>query len=204
MVSRVMTLGLALATIAGCQGDPPNIAGHYDLVSVNGAALPCCVQTDSVGTRVTFVGGSLRLGEGAPEAFAATPAGWMPGSCVVAVPNGARIDTSGVVTLPDGRRYRIPTCVERHHAPYTMIVTRRYDYPGDSSHTLSVTSSGVYAWSDGDGAQPQLVALLNASLIGPLTRSAHAVEVRVRRAQIGPAAPVTPSDPEYRFFRSTP
>src|SRR5207253_5560776 len=97
-------------TLGACElvksGDPPSIAGRYDLVAVNGAALPCCAQTDSSGTRVTFIDGSLTLGEASPEPFGATPAGEMPSSCVHEIPNSARIDTSGVVTLPDGRQYR--------------------------------------------------------------------------------------------------
>jgi len=151
---RVTTLGMAVLIIGACGGDPPSIAGRYDLVAVNGTVLPCCAQTDSSGTRVTFIDGNLTLGEAPPEPFAATPAGEMPSSCVHEIPNGARVDTSGVVTLPDGRQYRIPKCTDLHHAPYTMIVTRRYDYAGDSSKTVSAPSSGTYAWSDGAGGQP--------------------------------------------------
>src|SRR2546422_1170532 len=104
---RVTTLGMAVLIIGACGGDPPSIAGRYDLVAVNGTVLPCCAQTDSSGTRVTFIDGNLTLGEAPPEPFAATPAGEMPSSCVHEIPNGARVDTSGVVTLPDGRQYRI-------------------------------------------------------------------------------------------------
>jgi len=200
---RVTTLGMAVLIIGACGGDPPSIAGRYDLVAVNGTVLPCCAQTDSSGTRVTFIDGNLTLGEAPPEPFAATPAGEMPSSCVHEIPNGARVDTSGVVTLPDGRQYRIPKCTDLHHAPYTMIVTRRYDYPGDSSKTVSATSSGTYAWSDGAGGQPQLVALLNAAMVGPVTVSPSAVEVTVGRANFGRGAALTPSDPVYRFFRAT-
>ena len=178
-------------------------AAKYDLVAVNGTALPCCAHTDSIGTRVTFIDGNLALGEGPPEPFTATPAGEMPSSCVHEIPNGARVDTSGVVTLPDGKQYRIPKCTDLHHAPYTMIVTRRYDYAGDSSKTVSATSSGTYAWSDGEGRQPQLVALLNADMVGPVTVSPSAVEVTVGRANFGRGAALTPSDPVYRFFRAT-
>ena len=110
MAPRVMTIGMALLSIGACglvdSGDPPSIAGRYDLVAVNGTVLPCCAQVDSTGTRVTFVGGSLTLKEASPEPFAATPAGWMPESCVHGIPNGAHVDTSGVVTLPDGTQYR--------------------------------------------------------------------------------------------------
>src|SRR5205807_1342950 len=161
-----------------------------------------CTQTDSSGTRVTFIDGSLTLGDALPEPFGATPAGEMPSSCVHEIPNGARIDTSGVVTLPDGRQYRIPTCTELHHAPYTMIVTRQYDYAGDSSKNVSATSSGTYAW--GEGGQVHVVALLNADLVGQVILSPSAVEVTVGRANLGRGAAATPSDPVYRFLRATP
>ena len=204
---RLTTLSMAVLIIGGCAGDPgdpPSIAGRYDLVAVNGTALPCCAQTDSSGTRVTFIDGGLTLGEASPEPFGATPAGGMPSSCVHEIPNGARIDTSGVVTLPDGRQYRIPNCTELHHAPYTMIVTRTYDYAGDSSKTVSAASSGTYAWSDGAGGQAPVVALLNANLIGPVTLSPSAAELTVGRANLGRGAAATPSDPVYRFLRATP
>ncbi len=200
---RVTTLAMVLLIIGGCAGDPPSIAGSYDLVAVNGTALPCCAQTDSIGTRITFIDGDLTLGEGPPEPFTATPAGEMPSSCVHEIPDGARVDTSGVVTLPDGKQYRIPKCTDLHHAPYTMIVTRRYDYVGDSSKTVSATSSGTYAWSDGAVGQPGLVALLNAGLVGPVTVAPSAVEVTVGRANFGRGAASTPSDPVYRFLRAT-
>jgi hypothetical protein len=207
-MARMMTIGMAALTLGACglvdSGDPPSIAGRYDLVAVNATALPCCAQTDSIGTRVTFIDGNLTLGEGPPEPFTATPAGEMPGSCVHEIPNGARVDTSGVVTLPDGRQYRIPKCTDLHHAPYTMIVTRRYDYAGDSSKTVSATSSGTYAWSDGAGGQPELVALLNGHLVGSVTSSPSAVEVTVGRANFGRGAASTPSDPVYRFLRAAP
>jgi hypothetical protein len=207
-MARMMTIEMAALTLGACglvdSGDPPSIAGRYDLVAVNATALPCCAQTDSIGTRVTFIDGNLTLGEGPPEPFTATPAGEMPGSCVHEIPNGARVDTSGVVTLPDGRQYRIPKCTDLHHAPYTMIVTRRYDYAGDSSKTVSATSSGTYAWSDGAGGQPELVALLNGNLVGSVTSSPSAVEVTVGRANFGRGAASTPSDPVYRFLRATP
>jgi len=200
---RVTTLAMVLLIIGRSAEDPPRIAASYDLVAVNGTALPCCAQTDSIGTRITFIDGDLTLGEGPPEPFTATPAGEMPSSCVHEIPDGARVDTSGVVTLPDGKQYRIPKCTDLHHAPYTMIVTRRYDYVGDSSKTVSATSSGTYAWSDGAVGQPGLVALLNAGLVGPLTVSPSAVEVTVGRANFGRGAASTPSDPVYRFLRAT-
>ncbi|SRR5437764_2601581 len=207
-MARMTTIGMVALTLGGCglvdSGDPPSIAGRYDLVAVNGTALPCCAQTDSTGTRVTFIDGNLTLGDGPPEPFAATPAGWMPKSCVFGIPNGAHVDTSGVVTLPDSTQYRIPKCPELHHAPYTMTVTRAYDYAGDSSKTVSETSSGTYAWSDGAGGQPQLVALLNADLLGPVTLSPGAVEMTVGGAHLGRGAASTPSDPVYRFLRASP
>src|SRR5207249_4516590 len=154
--------------------------------------------------RVRVIDGNLTLGDGPPEPCAATPAGWMPKSCVFGIPNGAHVDTSGVVTLPDSTQYRIPKCPELHHAPYTMTVTRAYDYAGDSSKTVLETSSGTYAWSDGAGGQPQLVALLYADLLGPVTLSPGAVEMTVGGAHLGRGAASTPSDPVYRFLRASP
>jgi len=116
----MMTIGIVVLTFGACgpvdSVDPPSIAGRYDLVAVNGTALPCCAQTDSSGTRVTFIDGSLTLGEGSPEPFTATPAGEMPSSCVHGIPNGARVDTSDVVTLPDGSNIgsrSAPSCTTR-------------------------------------------------------------------------------------------
>src|SRR5207248_9014823 len=165
-MARMTTIGMVALTLGGCglvdSGDPPSIAGRYDLVAVNGAALPCCAQTDSTGTRVTFIDGNLTLGDGPPEPFAATPAGWMPKSCVFGIPNSAHVDTSGVVTLPDSTQYRIPKCTELHHAAYAMVITRRYEDAEGGSQTVSDTSAGTYAWSDGEAGHPTLVSLLNA------------------------------------------
>src|SRR2546430_7450840 len=130
-MARMITIGMVALTLGGCglvdSGDPPSIAGRYDLVAVNGTTLPCCARTDSTGTRVTFIDGNLMLGDGSPEPFAATPAGWMPKSCVFAIPNAAHVDTSGVVTLPDSTQYRIPNCPEEHHSRYEIVVTRSHD-----------------------------------------------------------------------------
>ncbi len=205
MAPRVMTIGMALLSIGACglvdSGDPPSIAGRYDLVAVNGTVLPCCAQVDSTGTRVTFVGGSLTLKEASPEPFAATPAGWMPESCVHGIPNGAHVDTSGVVTLPDGTQYRLPKCTELHHAAYAMVITRRYEDAEGGSQTVSDTSAGTYAWSDGEAGQPTLVSLLNAGMVGGFAISERGVELAVHRANFGRAPALTPSDPEYQFFR---
>ena len=203
-----MMVGIALVNVGACAGvgplDSPSIAGRYDLVAVNGAVLPCCAQIDSTRTRVTFVGGSLTLAEAPSESFAATPAGWMPSSCVHGIPNGAHVDTSGVVTLPDGTQYRIPKCTELHQASYTMVITRRYDDPEGGSHTVADTSSGTYAWSDGEAGQPKLAWLLNSGMVGPFTTSQSGVELKVHRQNFGRPPALTPSDPEYQFFRSTP
>jgi hypothetical protein len=173
------------------------------LVAVDGSALPCCTLTDSTGARLTVLGGSLMLGEGAPEAFAATPAGYYPESWVHGVPEGARVDTSGVVTLPDGSTYRIPACTTIHHATYTMILTRRYDAVDGTSGTVSDTSAGVYAWSDGGGGEGQLkvVSLLNAGLIGPLAMFGGHVDITLHRQGFEQPPASTASDPEYRFVR---
>lgn len=200
-----IVLGIVLMNLGACElVDPqaPSIAGRYDLVTVNGVALPCCAQTDSNGANVTFVGGSLTLEQATPEPFAATPAGWRPGSCVHEIPNGANVDTSGVVTLPDGSQYRIPKCTELHHAAYTLVVTRRYDYADGSSKTLAATSNGTYAWSDGGQGWPKLIALLNSNLIGPVTSSPTGMGVTVYNDYLGRGPALTPSDPEYQFFRA--
>jgi hypothetical protein len=203
----VTTLGLTVLalSIAACgvvdPADPPSIAGRYDLVAVNDAVLPCCAQVDSTGTRVTFVGGSLTLDAASPEPFVATPAGELPKSCVFAIPNGAHVDTSGVVTLPDSTKYRLPRCPELHHAAYTLVITRRYDDPAGGSQTLSATASGTYAWTEA-GDHAGLIALLNGNLTGAVTHSPGGVEVLVGQSHFGRGPALTPSDPEYRFLRS--
>jgi len=196
----------ALLAVAACNGandppDPPGIAGQYNLVAVNGSSLPCCAQTDSTGTRITFVSGSLALGPGDPERFGATPAGWMPDTCVHEVPNGAVVDTAGVVHLPDSTTYRIPSCLELHHATFTMVITRLYeDLPGDH-RVVSDTSSGVYAWTDGEEGGPALVSLLNVGFVGSITQSRDGVSLTVGRSNFGRGPALTPSDPEYEFSR---
>src|SRR5256886_5145363 len=142
-MARMITIGMVALTLGGCglvdSGDPPSIAGRYDLVAVNGTALPCCAQTDSIRTQVTFIDGNLACGEGPPDPFTATPAGEMPSSCVHEIPNGARVDTSGVVTLPDGKQYRIPKCTDLHHALF--FSSRRRHTRFDCDWSSDVCSS---------------------------------------------------------------
>ena len=203
---RAVTTGIALAAAAACSGvsdppDPPGIAGGENLVAVKGLRLPCCARTDSTGMQITFVSGSLALEEAAPEPYAATPAGWMPAACVHEVPNGAHVDTAGVVTLPDGTTYRIPSCVELHHARFTMVITRRYEDESNGSSMVSDTSSGVYAWTDGEGGGTELISLLNVGFVGRITASDSGVSLTVGRSNFGRGAGMTPSDPEFEFFR---
>jgi hypothetical protein len=182
----------------------PSIAGQYGLATVNGHTLPCCALTDSTGTRITFVGGSLTLGEGAPEAFSATPAGYRPKSCVHALPDSAHVDTAGVVTLPDSSTYQLPKCTDANRGTYTLVITRRYDHADGTTSTMSDTSSGTYAWSNGEGGAPMLVSLLNSGMIGPITISERDIIVKVHGQHAGQGAALTPSDPEYEFSRITP
>jgi len=46
-----------------------------------------------------------------PEGYVATPAGLYHSSCVHEIPNGAKVHTSGVVTLASGAVYQIPKCL---------------------------------------------------------------------------------------------
>src|SRR6266568_3378321 len=91
----------------------------------------------------------------------------------------------GSLTLADGTQYRIPKCTELHHASYTMVITRRYDDPEGGSHTVADTSSGTYAWSDGEAGQPKLAWLLNSGMVGPFATSQSGVELKVHRQNFG-------------------
>jgi hypothetical protein len=143
------------------------------------------------------VGGSLTLGEAAPEQFVATPGGMVAKSCVHEVPNGAHIDTAGVVTLPDSSQYKIPQCGD---GTYTMIITRTYDDVDGDTRTKSDTASGKYVWSDSD---PATLTLLGVGLGGPITRSDGSVELTVSgRYGLPPLGSAGPG-PSYEFTSAT-
>lgn len=191
----------ALLATGACTGfgpaDGSSIAGQYELAAVDGNALPCCGQTDSAGTRATIVGGSLTLGEAAPEKFVATPGGMVAESCVHEVPNGAHIDTAGVVTLPDSSQYKIPQCGD---GSYTMIITRMYEDVDGATRTKSDTAAGKYVWSDSDQAT---ITLLGIGLGGPITRSSESVELTVSGRYGLPPLGSTGPGPRYEFASAT-
>ena len=194
LATAMVALIAAACTIFG-PGDASSIAGQYDLATVNGQALPCCTLTDSTGQRMTYVGGSLTLSEARPERFDETPAGAHPHSCVHEIPNGAHVDTAGVVKLPDGSTYQLPKC---GNGTYTLVIAIRYDDVDGASRTVADTSAGRYAWDD--GANP-IVSLLDDGLSGGITTSQGSVNVTVaaRGFGMGPG----PTDARYGFSRVT-
>ena len=96
---------------------------------------------DKTPVQPTGAGPAMRA-EGAPPGadYVSTPAGWYHRSCVHEIPNGAHVDTAGVVTRRDGVKYRIPKC---RYRPYPTA-------PGPwRGHRLSEpTNDGwmEYAW----------------------------------------------------------
>lgn len=182
---RATVVGVVLMGVSACTGfgtDSPSIGGQYELASVTGSAVPCCTTTDSTGTRVTVVGGSLTLADAAPEAFAATPAGYVPRICVHESSNGSQDN--------------YPSCEEQHHASYVMIITRQYEDVNGGSQTVSDTASGVYAWS---ASGPAMVSLLGSGLGGPVAISGGSVNVTVYPLKFGQGP--LPGDPQYEFAR---
>ncbi|HET7564775.1 MAG TPA: hypothetical protein VFJ96_07255 [Gemmatimonadaceae bacterium] len=193
---RVMAVGVVLMGLEACSlfgSDGGSIAGQYDLVTVNGQALPCCSQTDSAGIQATILAGSLTLGSAAPERYVATPGGMAPSSCVHEVPNGSHVDTSGTVTRPDSSTYKIPPCGD---GTYTMVITRRYGDPNGASQTASDTSSGRYAWSSSSA----VVSLLTSGMGGSIERSGDSVSVTVQAVHAFPLSGASP-DLQYEFTR---
>lgn len=196
---RSLMVCLVLLLAGACSGltelaDQRSIAGQYNLVTVDGSPLPCCGQADSAGTRVTVLAGTLALSEAQPEKFVSTPGGSTPKSCIQEIPNGAHVDTSGVVTLPDSTKYQLPQC---GNGTYQLVLTQRYDYADGRSDTRSLTSSGRYAWSNDE---PNLVAILGASLAGPITTSESGTGLTLQRRF---AAPPVAQPPQYEFVRAT-
>ncbi len=121
-----------------------SIAGPYVLTRVDGESLPCCAETDSAGTRVSVVGGTLTLGQADPGPYMFVPAGFpMPVSCVHEIPDGAQVDRDGLVTLPNGETYTIPPCGD---GDYELTLDTRYEHPDGTSETKPVVISQRYTW----------------------------------------------------------
>jgi hypothetical protein len=202
MTMRTSITILALAMlISGCRElgfdsaiAPGSPGGYYELVAVDGNSLPCCAQTDSTGV-FTIVSGSLTLTSAAPEKFAATPAGIMPSKCVQEVPNGAKIDQSGNVTLPDGSTYHLPTCAELHSAKYQLVLERRLQSTGS---TVKLTLEGTYAWGEGSTSASAPITLINSGMSGSIALTAGTTEVRVGKYHFG----LPTNDPQYTFRRT--
>lgn len=122
----------------------PDISGRYELTTADEASgLPCCTTMDSSGSTTTLVAGSLVLDQAASQDSVATPAGWMPKACVHHVPNGAHVDTSGLVTLPDGSTYQLSKC---QTGAFSMSVTREFRDGEGSVQQRATTSTGQYDW----------------------------------------------------------
>lgn len=160
------------------------VAGSYPLATVDSLALPCCATRDSTGDVVTILRGTLTLEEAAPEDFVFTPSGYvMAKSCVHQIPNGAVVDTGGVVRLPDGTSYRLPECGD---APYRLTLTEQHQRAGVTRNVV-VSDSGKYVWGHGyltlvgKGTVP--------TRIGDITASASAVHISVQHYESFPPSP---------------
>lgn len=171
---------MLLAVVVGACGlvDPsPSIAGPYTLTSVDNKALPCCGAVDSTtGAKVTVLSGTLTLGSAAPEAFATTPAGYYPESCVHAVPNGS--------TAPSE-----PRCGD---GSFSLSLVERLDYADGSSKADTLLSSGRYAWSDQDA----LIKLVDVPMLGSVSLQTGGAVLAIQRATVmgtyGPTYTFTP------------
>ena len=173
--------------LAGCDPAPtapsleqgPAIA-HSSLTAVDASQLPCC-GVDSAGVRATLVGGTLtfyRLAHYTDTVF--TPAGPRSGACVISVPNGAAINITGVVTLPDGARYLVLPC---DAGTYTLALAQRLDFVGGSSRTdTTVVTSGAFRISNWS---PDTLSLVDsptgASLVTALAADTITVAVAGHR-----------------------
>jgi hypothetical protein len=180
MSMRVTAAGIVLLALTACSNQPmapangPNIGGEFQLVSVDGHALPCCAQTDSTGRTASILGGTLALKDAAPERFVATPAGWYPSSCVH--------EAGGV----DPAYY---VCGD---ATYRLILARLYE-------PLSVTvdtTVGLYAWSV---SQPAMIKLMGNAMGGPVALSDTATVLTVQALNV-----MGPYGPTYEFSRVGP
>lgn len=138
-----------LLTVTACGvtnpvSSPTSVAGRYELTTADGAAgLPCCTTTDSSGTATSLASASLTLDQAISQDSVATPAGWMPKACVHQVPNGAHVDTAGVVTLPDGTTYQLSKC---QAGSFSLSITNDVGTAGSSTQQRVAQSSGNYSW----------------------------------------------------------
>jgi len=169
-----------------------SIAGAYTLTSVGGAALPCC-GTDSAGTSITLVSGSLALDSLAADVMVFVPSGVTTArSCVHEIPNGAIVDTAGVVRMPDGSTYQIPKC----GAPYTLRLAYRYVAPDGRPRTVERSKVGRYVWG---GNQ---LRVFEAPMGSDGRVSVATNEIQLRLAPLASSGPFSePPGPEYRFIQ---
>ncbi len=149
----------AAALLAGACESPTSVASDLasvtvdlgsvvaldSLRTVDAATVPCCT-VDSAGARVSILSGTLtfqRYAHYSDTVF--TPAGPMSGACVTEIPNGAVLHLNGLVPVGDTVAYLMIPC---RVGGYTLVLTQRVDFPGDSARTLDVTvSSGTYSWT---------------------------------------------------------
>jgi hypothetical protein len=171
-------------------GQLESIAGEYSLATVGGSSLPCCTVSDSAGRR-SIVGGTLVLGDAAPEPFGATPAGWRPVSCVHEIPAGAYVDTAGVVHLPSGDTYTFPPC---GNGSYTMVITQKQTSPDGRVVVQSDTSAGRYAWS---AKNPALITLVSDAIGGPISTDAGTVRLVLQTVNVEGR----PQGSQYEFVK---
>lgn len=142
VVTSVLAMSACGVTNPAAAGQ--DISGRYELTTADGARrLPCCTTTDSSGSTATLVAGSLVLDQAVSQDSVATPDGWMPKACVHHVPNGAHVDTSGLVTLPDGSTYQLSKC---QTGAFSMSVTNQFQDPSGSVQQRAVSSTGQYDW----------------------------------------------------------
>lgn len=196
ILSHVAVGTVAVLSTAACGlmfEDHPSIAGSYDLRQVDGNAVPCCAAPDSTDstTTVTIVGGSLTLGDAAPEDYGYPPSGVpMAVSCVHGIPDGAWVDRNDVVHLPDGTTYQIPPCGD---GPYTMIIVRRYDHVHGTAAIVADTTLGKYTWGSEAGRDPfdgGIISLLASAGIGQVNTARGGIDLLVQTGvRVGPFPP---------------
>ena len=115
---RLVSIALAGSLLAACSEPftPENVAGRYNLVSVNGKELPA---TETNGATVTYKSGSIDLTEGGSYSFTvsltAVSGGVTSfttvtgsGSYTLVEPSTIRFEDSGVSGTKDGNRITLP------------------------------------------------------------------------------------------------
>lgn len=142
-----MVLGLvscADSTAPSAAPESGRLIASGALTGVDGNPLPCCTVTTS-GVRVTVLGGTLELHALAHYTdTVSTPAGLMSGACVQAIPSGAVMSLTGLVTLPDGSSYLALPCSV---GSYRMTLTRQTIFAdGSSQVTDTLLASGSFTW----------------------------------------------------------